>query len=124
MSRRWVSTCLAPRYITSAPTTPRATVEQSDIRFWAAMERMMFRSRRSAPAAKTRASVSSAWYPLTTRMPPSDSVRWPVTSALIRDRSREMGRDGTHDVPEQAIGARGKDAGLGLFRVVSLDDAD
>ena len=54
--------------------------------------RKTFCSRRSMPAAKTACSRASAWYPLTTRTPPSDSVRRPVTSALMRPRSRKMGR--------------------------------
>ena len=47
---------------------------------------------RMTPARKISASLSTAWNPLMTRMPPRASVSLPVTSALILPRSRNAGR--------------------------------
>ena len=47
---------------------------------------------RSTPFLKTATSERSALKPLITRIPPSDSVRRPVTSALTLARSRKIGR--------------------------------
>ncbi len=44
-----------------APTTPRTMVEESVMSDWAVRELMTFLRRRSTPAAKTLASLSSAW---------------------------------------------------------------
>ena len=47
---------------------------------------------RMTPAWKISPSFSTAWKPLITRIPPSASVRRPVTSARILPRSRNAGR--------------------------------
>jgi hypothetical protein len=47
---------------------------------------------RMTPEWKISLSLSRAWNPLMIRMPPSASVRRPVTSARIRPRSRKAGR--------------------------------
>ena len=57
----------------------------------ASVRKTLSRMRRTPPS-KTAASRASAWYPFTTRTPPSDSVRRPVTSAYICPRSRKIGR--------------------------------
>ena len=82
----------APTYIMTAPTSPSSTLEERLITEVAVSVRITLSSRRCTPAANTECSRASAWYPLITRTPPSDSVRRPVTSALILPRSRKMGR--------------------------------
>ena len=86
------ATWWAPIHIINAPTTPSTAVEASDISDCAVNEEITFASSLATPAANTFASLASAWYPFTTRTPPSDSVSLPVTSALIFERSRKIGR--------------------------------
>ena len=83
---------LAPVYITPAPTSPRSTVEERERAEVVASVRNTLSRMRRIPPSKTAASRPSAWYPFTTRTPPSDSVRRPVTSAYICPRSRNTGR--------------------------------
>src|ERR1035441_6424449 len=78
--------------MTIAPMTPMSVEDDRLMTEVAVRVRKTFCSRRSTPELNTSCSRCSAWYPLTTRTPPSDSVRRPVTSALILARSRKIGR--------------------------------
>ncbi len=81
-----------PSWITIALTTPISTAAERLISDVAVSVFSTFSSKRRTPPANTFSSRASAWYPFTTRTPPSDSVSRPVTSALILDRVRKIGR--------------------------------
>ena len=81
-----------PSQIISTLMMPTMTVLPAVLAETPVIDLAMFRNSRCAPLVKTISSRFSAVYDLTMRMPPSDSVRRPVTSALILPRSRNSGR--------------------------------
>ena len=85
-------TSCAPTSITSAPTTPPSAVVEKLIIDIVVSDLITLSSNRCTPLVNTSCSRSSAWYPFTTRTPESDSVSRPLTSALIFERSRKIGR--------------------------------
>jgi len=89
---RSASIARPPTRIISTPMPPTMTVVAAPSDETPVMVLAMLRNSRFTPRVKTSCSLRSATYDLTTRMPPSDSARRPVTSALICPRSRKMGR--------------------------------
>ena len=81
-----------PISIMITPTTPTTSADSDCAPETPVMLFATFRSKRWAPRVNTRCSRRSAVYALTTRMPPTDSARRPVTSAWIFPRSRNSGR--------------------------------
>ena len=119
---------LAPVYITPAPTSPRRTVEESERAEVVARVRNTLSRMRRTPPSKTAASRPSAWYPFTTRTPPSDSVRRPVTSAYICPRSRNTGRSTRNPRkttrPKTASATRVRRVTRGLIRSITVKASD
>ena len=81
-----------PTRIITTPIAPMITLENAVTADTPVIDRATLRNSRCTPCVNTRCSRFSAMYALTTRMPPSDSASRPVTSALIRLRSRNSGR--------------------------------
>ena len=81
-----------PSQIMRMPMMPTMTVLPAVVAETPVIDCATLRNSRWAPLVKTISSRFSAVYDLTTRMPPSDSVKRPVTSALILPRSRNNGR--------------------------------
>ena len=73
-------------------TPPMITVEIAPTADVPVIVDAMFLKRRSTPPLNTASSRFSATYVLTRRIPPSVSLRRPVTSALISWRLRKIGR--------------------------------
>ncbi len=115
---------LAPVYMTPAPTSPRSTVEESERAEVVARVRNTLSRMRRTPPSKTAASRPSAWYPFTTRTPPSDSVSRPVTSAYICPRSRNTGRSTRNPrkttSPKTASATRVRRVTRGLRRSITV----
>ena len=85
-------TARPPSQIISTPTTPMTAVAPALVAETPVIDWAMLRNSRCAPFVNTISSRFSAVYDFTMRMPPSASVRRPVTSALILPRSRKSGR--------------------------------